>query len=67
LEAGAAAIATVRALAGDIGLTKRLADLGVSEAAIPILSRNAMHDACMATNPRETSVETITQLFYAAM
>lgn len=66
-EAGRAAIAGVRALTADIGLNKRLADLGVTEAGIPVLSRNAMRDACMATNPRETTIESTMELFYQAM
>lgn len=66
-EAGQVAIAAVRALIADVGLTKRLADLGVKPHAIPALSANAMHDACMATNPRELSVETVIELFYLAM
>ncbi len=67
LEAGAMAIEAVRTLIADIGLTNRLADLGVRERDLPTLSANAMHDACMATNPREASVETVMELFYAAM
>lgn len=67
MEAGRAAIAAVVSLASDINLTNRLADLGVREEMIPALCDNAMRDACMATNPREASVEEIAALFYAAM
>lgn len=67
VEAGLAAVAAVRALAIDIDLSKRLADLGVSETMIPTLSEHAMRDACMATNPREATSAEIAALFYAAM
>ncbi|NWF80672.1 MAG: iron-containing alcohol dehydrogenase [Chloroflexi bacterium] len=67
LEAGALAIEAVRALVADVGLSKRLADLGVKECDLPTLSANAMHDACMATNPREATVEAVMELFYTAM
>ncbi len=67
VEAGTLAIEAVRTLIADVGLTKRLADLGVKDHDLPILSTNAMHDACMATNPREASVETVMELFARAM
>jgi 1,3-propanediol dehydrogenase len=66
-DAERAAITAVRALATDIGLTKRLADLGVRADMIPQLSKNALRDACMATNPREATYDDVAALFEAAL
>jgi len=67
LEAGYAAIDACRELARRIGLTRRLADLGVTDALIPQLSAQTMRDACMVTNPRTATTEEIVQLFQAAL
>lgn len=67
IDAGRAAIASVRELVQDIGLTGRLADLGVHAELIPRLSENALRDACMATNPRPASAADIARLFHAAL
>ena len=67
IEAGTAAIAAVRSLTKEVGLSRRLSDLGVNETMIPTLSENAMRDACMATNPRSATVEEVVRLFYTAM
>ncbi len=67
LEAGQSAIAAVRRLARSIGLHARLADFGVTEELIPVLSATAMADACMATNPREATCEEIAALIRSAL
>jgi alcohol dehydrogenase class IV len=67
LEAGRAAIAAVRELAAAVGLTRRLGELGVTQSMIPSLCENAMRDACMATNPREPSLEEVAELLHAAI
>lgn len=66
-ESGRAGIAAVRRLGSDVGLTGRLANMDVTPDLIPELSRNALLDACMATNPRTTSYDDVVQLFNAAL
>lgn len=60
-------ITAVKALIADIGLAKGLADLGLKAEFIPLLSRNAMKDACLVTNPRAATVEDIEAIFRKAM
>jgi alcohol dehydrogenase class IV len=57
----------VRALADDVGIPKGLAVLGVTEAALPRLARNTLHDACLTTNPRDADVCDIETLFHEAL
>ncbi len=66
-EAGAAAIAAVRNLAHRIGLTQRLAAVGMTEKLVPVVCENALRDACMATNPRETTAAVIATVLHKAM
>lgn len=75
LGAGATGEAEVRrALAGAIrslregaGITGTLADRGVTREAIPHLAANAMHDPCMATNPRTPTPSEIEAIYAAAL
>ena len=57
----------VRKLADDVGVPKGLADLGVTEDAIPTLARTTLNDACLATNPRDASAADIEWLFRQAL
>jgi 1,3-propanediol dehydrogenase len=63
LAAGERAVAATRRLIGDIGLAKGLAQIGLSEASIPLLSENAMKDACLITNPRQATRDDIAAIF----
>jgi alcohol dehydrogenase class IV len=63
LAAGERAVAATRRLIDDIGLAKGLAQIGLSEAHIPLLSENAMKDACLITNPRQASRDDIAAIF----
>ena len=65
--AAARSIAAVRRLIADIGLAKGLAEIGLDEKFIPQLSRNAMKDACLVTNPRNAGLEDIECIFRKAM
>ena len=70
LDSSAAAersIAAVSQLIADIGLAKGLGDIGLRAEFIPLLSRNAMRDACLVTNPRNASFEDIEAIFRKAM
>jgi 1,3-propanediol dehydrogenase len=57
------AVVAVRRLIADIGLAKGLGDIGLTEEFIPLLSANAMKDACLVTNPRPASQEDIAEIF----
>ncbi|MCW4353602.1 iron-containing alcohol dehydrogenase [Hoyosella sp. YIM 151337] len=57
----------VRQLADDVGVPKGLGALGVRESDIPILARTTLHDACLATNPREADEALVAALFRDAL
>ncbi|MBE6713977.1 MAG: lactaldehyde reductase [Ruminococcaceae bacterium] len=61
-EARKAAIDAVRALSADVGIPADLKEIVKAED-IPFLAQSAYDDACRPGNPRETSVEEITELF----
>lgn len=57
-----AAIDAVRKLSEDVGIPKDLKEI-VKPEDIPFLAQSAYDDACRPGNPRETSVEEITDLY----
>ena len=61
-DARQAAIDAVRALSADVGIPADLKDI-VDPKDLPFLAQSAYDDACRPGNPRETSVEEITELF----
>lgn len=63
LAAAERAVVAVRKLIADIGLAKGLGEIGLTEGFIPLLSENAMKDACLVTNPRRASREDIAEIF----
>jgi 1,3-propanediol dehydrogenase len=66
-DAAGRSIEAVRRLISDIGLAKGLGDIGLEEEFVPLLSRNAMKDACLVTNPRNATLEDIEAIFRKAM
>ncbi len=60
-------IHAVEALIAEIGLQKGLSQIGVKPEDIPLLSGNAMKDACLVTNPRNAMQEDIEAIFHRAM
>ena len=67
LAAAALSIGAVKRLIEAVGLNKGLAQIGLREEFIPLLSRNAMRDACLVTNPRRATCEEIEAIFRKAM
>lgn len=67
MAAAERSIAAVQSLMTDIGLAKGLSQLGLKEEFIPLLSENALKDACLLTNPRSATQEDIEQIFRNAM
>ena len=59
---GKAAIDAVKKLSEDVGIPKDLKEI-VKEEDIPFLAQSAYDDACRPGNPKETSVEDITELY----
>jgi alcohol dehydrogenase len=57
----------VRHLRETLGITDTLGALGVTEKDIPILAENAMHDPCMATNPRQPTRKDIERIYEKAL
>ncbi len=57
----------VRKLADEVGVPKRLTNLGVTDALVPRLARTTLKDACLATNPRAADARDIEALFRAAL
>ncbi|MBQ3061832.1 MAG: lactaldehyde reductase [Lachnospiraceae bacterium] len=61
-----AAIDAVRQLSTDVGIPANLKEI-VKEEDIPFLAQSAYDDACRPGNPRDTSVEEITELYKKLM
>ncbi|MDD2271624.1 MAG: iron-containing alcohol dehydrogenase [Desulfuromonadaceae bacterium] len=67
MAAAELAVDAVRRLIADIGLAKGLGELGLTEEFIPLLSENALKDACLVTNPRPASREDIAMIYKKCM
>jgi alcohol dehydrogenase len=61
------AAAEVARLAADLGCPSGLAELGVREADIDVLSGTTLGDACLSTNPRDADRADIAAVFRAAL
>lgn len=61
------AVHAVRALLSDIGLSKGLREIGLKEECVLDLSKNAMNDACLITNPRDTDENDLADIYRRAM
>lgn len=57
----------VRRLADDVGVPRRLRDLGVTDTDLDTLSVTTLDDACLTTNPRPASRAEIHALFREAL
>lgn len=66
-EGAEKAIKAVRRLVRDIGITHGLAAMGLKEELIERLSKNALNDACIVTNPRDASEKDIAEIFRQAL
>jgi 1,3-propanediol dehydrogenase len=65
--AAALSIEAVNEILEDIGLAKGLAAFGIKQGMIKALSKNALNDACLVTNPREASLADIEAIFRRAL
>ncbi|MFL0196779.1 iron-containing alcohol dehydrogenase [Clostridium sp. WILCCON 0269] len=57
----------IESLSNDMNLPLNLKNLGVKEKDLEFLSKNAVKDICILTNPRQTSVEDVLNIFKTAM
>ncbi|WP_143316089.1 lactaldehyde reductase [Clostridium sp. HBUAS56017] len=57
------AIDEVKKLSQDVGIPKRLREVGVKEEDLEALARSAFADACTPGNPRDTSVQEILEIY----
>ncbi|MEX0425351.1 lactaldehyde reductase [Providencia rettgeri] len=64
-EARDTAIAAVFALNKDVGIPEKLREIGMKLEDIPSLAQAAFDDVCTGGNPRDTTLEDITELYQA--
>jgi alcohol dehydrogenase class IV len=62
-EARAALVGWLQSFMQSLGLTRRLADLGLQRSQIPELAGKASHDPCLVTNPRWPTIEELEELY----
>ena len=62
-DARKAAIDAVQQLADDVGIPRKLSELGVKEEDIPFLAKSAMADACTPGNPRDVTQPEIEDIY----
>ena len=55
----------VQQLADDVGIPRRLSELGVKQEDIPFLAQSAMADACTPGNPRDVTQEAIEEIYHS--
>lgn len=66
-EAALSALSEIEKLTADIGIPKRLRDLGVSQDMIPTMAAKAMQDGCQLLNPRPCTPEDMDALYRQAL
>lgn len=57
----------IQKLSRDIGIPTNLASIGVQEEDIEFISKNAVKDIAILTNPRQATVEDVSDIYIAAM
>jgi len=61
------ALDAIKKLSIDVGIPSNLTELGVKEEDLEIMAKNAMKDACAATNPRTATLEEVINIFKEAL
>ena len=62
-----AACMAIDQLSKDVGIPKTISELGVKAEDIPQIAQDAFNDVCTPGNPREVSLEEITELYQSLM
>jgi alcohol dehydrogenase len=57
----------LRSLRESLGVTDRLSDLGVTKKDLPELAKKAIHDPCLATNPKKMTTTDIERIYEKAL
>ena len=65
-EAAAAAVKAVKGLSVSLGIPQTLREIGIPEAALPQLAKDAFADVCTGGNPREITEADILELYKIA-
>lgn len=65
-EAAAAAVKAVKGLSVSLGIPQTLREIGIPEAALPQLAKDAFADVCTGGNPREITEADILELYKTA-
>ncbi len=65
-EAASLAIRSVEGLLEDLGIYRRLSEIGFEASYIPRLAENAVKDVCIVTNPRDVTVEDVVRILESA-
>ena len=60
-------LSTIDSLREQLGITKTLSDVGVTEADIPVLAKNTLGDPCLSTNPCVPTLKEIEEIFRHAL
>lgn len=60
-------IKELKHLTASVGIPKNLTEVGVTEDKIPAMAEDAMKSGNIAVNPRETTIEDVKELYFAAM
>jgi alcohol dehydrogenase class IV len=63
----AALVHALRSLRESLGVTDRLADLGVTRKDLPELAKKAIRDPCLATNPKTMTTADIEAIYEKAL
>jgi alcohol dehydrogenase len=60
-------LGAVAAMRKNLGITLNLGDLGVKKSDLPDLAATALHDPCLATNPRKATARDIEKIYEKAL
>jgi len=66
-HAAEAAVAAIEKLNAEIGIPRRLSEVGVTAEMIPMMVPKAMEDGCHRSNPRPTTAQDMQDLYRAAL
>ena len=67
LESGHLLCNYLEDLRRQLGVSRTLGDLGVQKDHLPLLAEHASNDACLATNPRDLTVEELEAIYEQAL
>ena len=66
-KAAEKAVKSIRRLVKNIGLAKTLSEIGLDDSVVEKLAVNALKDACLITNPRDSNLQDIVSIYRKAL